>query len=126
MQGNSVVRAEAQHFDGKVWMKELHFYRDELKLFEHHLEKLVSKHPRDLLPKIEHFQNQFIRQHEVLDELLHELRLSEDALFLKKDKSQKIIADPIPDHHELQVRMDRFIDLFTELKNEFVLFVQEL
>src|SRR5580704_1667548 len=56
------------------WKHELSSIKQEIRHFEHHLEKLpVHKLPKNLLAQVEHFQNSFICQKEVIDRLRHDL-----------------------------------------------------
>ncbi|HKP31146.1 MAG TPA: hypothetical protein VJT83_00380, partial [Chitinophagaceae bacterium] len=57
-----------------TWKRELSSSKEEIKSFEKELAGLAShSHNRDIFPHIEHFQNNFIRQKEVIDELRHDL-----------------------------------------------------
>src|SRR5580704_2080535 len=56
------------------WKHELSSFKQEIRHFEKHLEELsVRKLPKDLLAQVEHFQNSFICQKEVIDKLRHDL-----------------------------------------------------
>ena len=56
------------------WKHELSSFKHEIRRFEKHLENLSSKNlPKDLLAEVEHFQNSFICQKEVIDKLRHDL-----------------------------------------------------
>ena len=78
------------HFEHTQWKRELLFWVDELKFFNQELGEIVSKWTdKDVLAQLEHFQNQFIRQSEVIDTLLHDIRIHEDdmAAHLKKEEN---------------------------------------
>ncbi len=56
------------------WKRELSSIKHEIRHFEHHLENLTAKKiPKHLLAEVEHFQNSFICQKEVIDKLRHDL-----------------------------------------------------
>jgi hypothetical protein len=56
------------------WKQELSSVKQEIRHFEQHLEQLSAKRlPKDLLAQLEHFQNIFICQKEVIDQLRHDL-----------------------------------------------------
>ncbi|MCB0786643.1 MAG: hypothetical protein KDC02_20845, partial [Flavobacteriales bacterium] len=58
------------HFEHQVWLNNLRFYKDEIAIFEHRLEDVVTRNTdREFLAQVEHFQNQYIREKEVIDEL---------------------------------------------------------
>ena len=80
MDATHIQQIQTQHFEHRVWMNELKFYEDEVKIFEHQLEVLVGKGIKELLPNLEKFQNKFIRHKEVLDELMHDIKIHEHAL----------------------------------------------
>ena len=88
----SIVQADVEtlHFEHTLWSNELSFVEDELKIFEKRLEKLVNNlTDRDMMARLEHFQNQFIRQKEVLDQLRHDIKVHEQEIgrMLKNDKT---------------------------------------
>ena len=115
------------HFEHKVWLNELKFYKDEITIFEHRLEEVVSKNTgQDVLAKLESFQNQFIREREVVDELSHKIKLSESAK-AKYAQEHPIAIDHhyFEDHTDLRDEMNRFRELFAELKSAFLKFLAE-
>ena len=95
-------------------------------MFENQLEKLVAIQPRAVMPLIEHFQNNFIRQKEVLDELNHEMNLYEDALKKNADAEPKIIADPVLSYTAFEEKISTFATIYADLKEEFVTFLKNL
>ena len=121
-----IQETESEHFDHIIWKKELGFYEEELNLLERQLAQLASKRIKAKMPRIEHFQNNFIRQHEVLDELKHEMNLYEDALKTNVEMEQKVISDPILSHHEFEQKMETFVKIFNEIKAEFRDFMSNL
>ena len=121
-----IQETTAEHFDHLIWKRELGFYRDELGMFENQLEKLVAYLPREAMPLIEHFQNNFIRQHEVLDELDHEMNLYEDSLKEGIDAKPKIISDRVLSYTAFEQRIRSFTKIYAELKEEFVAYIYTL
>lgn len=105
-----------------TWLETLRFYREEIMIFEHRMEELIARVgiPKDELIKLEHFQNQFIRQTEVIDELRHDLKQHENTLDAEpKDRA-------IPKEHSIDIAqgtlrdsMMTFEKLYVELKAEF-------
>jgi hypothetical protein len=100
------------------WKRELSSTKEEIKSFEKELAGLAShSHNRDIFPYIEHFQNNFIRQKEVIDELRHDLPDSSrrmESMFLSTyDGTEHDI------HAELCDRMDTFRKLYLELREKF-------
>ncbi|MEO7174917.1 MAG: hypothetical protein ABIV51_03690 [Saprospiraceae bacterium] len=109
------------HFDLNVWRNELNFCEDELKIFNHYLEDLVNRYTdQEMLAQLEHFQNQFIRQREVLDEIKHAIK-AKDHYFAKYAESHPIAVDHVyfKDHTDLRENMDQFTKIYSEMKMEF-------
>ena len=110
------------HFEHKVWMNELNFFEDELLTFEHRLEELARQYlpKREVMVDLEHFQNRFIRQKEVINQLKHEVRMHEQYLVqLAEANPTSIDQTKVQDHVALRERMETFRKLYLELKNEF-------
>ena len=110
------------HTEYTAWMEELVFYKEEIKIFEHQLENLTVKSTdRDVLAQVEHFQNVFIRQKEVIDILKHNLNVSEKQLtaFVKKMSGMGLSSIKMDNHTRLRDEMQTFRKLFNELKFEF-------
>jgi len=109
------------HFEHRVWLNNLKFCKEEITIFEHRLEELVQRNTgKELLAELEHFQNQYIREKEVIDELRHDIKQHEN--FLEKESVEKPVAidhRAFGDHAELRDRMETFERLYDELKQEF-------
>ncbi len=111
----------ALHFDHRVWLNSLRFYREELFIFQRHLEQFVrTAAVPETMAHVEQFQNRFIRQSEVIDELAHDIKKHDQALSDQlSSKAPGMIYRPFGIHNELRERMDTFERLYMELKNEF-------
>lgn len=110
------------HTEYTGWMDELTFYKEEIKMYEHYLEGLVCKNlSREAQAQIEHFQNVFIRQKEVIDTLKHNLNVSEKQLtaFVKKMSGMGLSSIKMDNHSRLRDEMQIFRKLFFEMKIEF-------
>ena len=109
------------HFEHKLWLNQLKFNKDEIDIFENRLDELVVKNTdKEMLARLEQFQNQFIREKEVIDELAHKIRGKEQEL------AQFAEANPIAidhyhfkDHKGLREDMSRFNEIFAVLKEDF-------
>ncbi|MFZ4426967.1 MAG: hypothetical protein ACOYOO_07405 [Saprospiraceae bacterium] len=117
-------QAQDLHFEHILWIKELDFFEGELKFFENRLGDLVMRYRSiEVLAQLEHFQNQFIRQKEVLDKLSRDIRVHEQALSLKIKKEQPL-SDLLPgEHTELRRRMADFRKIYSGLKEKFFAFL---
>ncbi|MGA1583322.1 MAG: hypothetical protein ACO4CH_08710 [Saprospiraceae bacterium] len=108
------------HIDHTLWNKELNFYADELAVFENRLSDLVQKDRNaEMLAKLEHFQNQFIRQKEVLDELSHEIGLHEQKMARLLKNNQSLTDDLRAHHDQVAERMGDYRRIYSDLKTEF-------
>ena len=117
-----VKEISTQHFEHKIWMKQLNFFRDELKIYEHQLEDLVGKTAKDMLPKLEHFQNSFLRQREVLKKMRHEIKNHEREIAAAFQADQELSYPSHIAHEEFREEMKTFEKLYKELKEEFLTF----
>lgn len=110
------------HFEHQVWLNALSFYKEEIGIFEKRLEEVVTRNTvTEVLAQVEHFQNQYIREREVIDELRHDIKQHEN--FLEKESKEHPVAidhRAFGDHVELRDRMETFEKLYRELKTEFM------
>ncbi len=109
------------HFDHMEWLNALRFYKDEIGILEHRLEHIVKNNTGgEVLAELEHFQNQFIREREVIDELRHDIKQYENGLE-KESKEHPVAIDHrlFADHTELRDRMATYEKLYRELKAEY-------
>jgi hypothetical protein len=114
------------HFEHKVWGNELEFFEDEIQIYEHRLEDLVKKkmNDKEMLSQLEAFQNQFIRQKEVIDILKHDINDHEHVLSKYAEEHPIAIEDvQFKDHTTLRDRMVTFRKLYRELKDSFYQFL---
>ena len=103
------------------WKHELSSIKQEIRHFEKHLENMSAKNlPKDLLAQLEHFQNSFICQKEVIDKLRHDLPDSrhkvENIYNSRHDRSSQ---DGLRAHDLLSDRMDMFRRIYGEVKEHF-------
>jgi hypothetical protein len=113
------------HFEHKLWKRQLDFYRDELSIFEHRLEELVQRWTDNtVLAQLEQYQNRFVREREVIDELRHDVNEHANQL-AKYAQEHPVAIDRVrfEDQVDLRDRMETFQKLFAELKSEFMVYV---
>lgn len=106
----------------QLWTRELIFYKEEIKIFEDHLCAILNRNNKNGVPaQVEHFQNQFILQKEVIDFLKHDLMVSERQLanFVHELSGEGIDTIKMDNHGKLRERMATFRKIFREIKNEF-------
>lgn len=110
------------------WQNRIRFYRDEIKQFNQHLGKVAQPGaPRELMATVEHFQNQFIRQNEVLDIIRHEFKQHENLIEALQEKEVGGLEDGIQKIHTVQrEKLDQFEKIFHELRGEFNVFLNQV
>lgn len=121
---DSKAQIQELHFEHTLWLKELDFFEGELKFFENRLSDLVMRYRSvEVLARLEQFQNQFIRQKEVLDKLSRDIRVHEQRISLHLQDGRDSTMAPLDDHSEMRVRMSDFRKIYAELKEKFFLFL---
>lgn len=114
------------YFEQKVWVNELIFFKEEIKLFESRLEEVARKNTdKEMFRHLEHFQNQFIRQKEVIDELKHDIKAHENELeaFAKSHDEIAFEHTRFADQSALREEVAIFKKLYGELKHDFMRFL---
>jgi hypothetical protein len=109
------------HFDHKLWLNQLSFCEDELEIFNARLGELIKRNnTTDFAGSAESLQNRIIRQNEVVDELKHEIKSHEKSLATFAEE-HPIAVDHVyfSDHTDLRAKMEVFVKLYDEFKNEF-------
>ncbi|HEY4205622.1 MAG TPA: hypothetical protein VGM31_02375 [Puia sp.] len=123
----STISIEQFREELQSWKHELSSIKDEIRYFEQHLEQLSSKRlPKELLAEVEHFQNQFICQKEVIDKLRHDLpdsRHKQDNIFhelrqMNEESNWEATGG-------LEGRMNIFRRIYIEIKQDFHRFESE-
>ncbi|HEV7331129.1 MAG TPA: hypothetical protein VGN63_08830 [Flavisolibacter sp.] len=110
------------HQEYHTWIDELNFCKEEITIFESQLAGSVSKITgSNALAQVEHFQNQFIREKEVIDELKHKLHISEKQLagFVKDLSGLGLESIRMDNHSKLREDMHIFRKIYASLKEEF-------
>ncbi len=115
------------HDDHQRWAKELTFYKDELGIWKNRLAEVsIKNNSTEERAGVEHFQNQFIRQAEVIDELMHDINAHETELVqYAKEHPVAVQHTYFHNHTDLEERMKRFDDLWAELKADFQRFLSK-
>jgi len=118
------------HLEYKFWIVELNFFKEMLRIFQNHLESISSANPynKKIRPQIEHFQNQFLLQWEAIDELKHDLNISEKQLaaFTRDMAMVGYEFERLDNHSSVREKFLTCRKLFNELKEEFHCFESEM
>lgn len=107
--------------------KEQQFYYDELRTFESRLEELVTRNTKtEVTSQIEHFQNQFIRNKEVSEEIISKCK-DHDKFLANQAKDHPIAIDHVlfADHTKLRDEVETFEKIYIDLKKEFMTFLRK-
>lgn len=115
------------HFEHKQWRSELAFWEDELKSFTKRLEELVNRWTdKDVLAQLEHFQNSFIRQGEVIDTLQHDINVHETNMSeLDAEGENALNQELVKNHNEFRNRMETQRHIYANLKKDFFKFLSK-
>ena len=116
------------HQNFATWMKNLTFFKDEMATWQNRLDEVASRNNNpEILKHVEHFQNQFIRQREVLDILNHDLKLADAALAQNAAENPVASDRRLFDQPEgLQDQYLTFEKLYGELKSNFEKFLSPI
>jgi hypothetical protein len=116
------------HLEYRIWIVELNFDLQLLSVFEDHLGFIASRvTSKRVMARVEQFQNQFIRQREVIEELKHDLNVSEKQLaaFVREMAPIGYENERLDNHPGLRERFLTFRNLFDDLKIRFRYFEAE-
>jgi len=118
----STISIEQFREELQSWKHELSSIKEEIRYFEQHLEQLSTKHlPKELLAEVEHFQNTFICQKEVIDQLRHDLPDSrkkvENIFHELREMNEE--ANWESSTEGLEGRMNTFRRIYIDIKQDF-------
>jgi hypothetical protein len=114
------------HAEHNEWQNKIKFYRGELKTLNDQLGEIVSRKPSpEVMASIEHFQNQFTIQSEVMDIMRHDFKQHENAIEAKQQMPDSSTPGLNENHETNKERLAQFERLFHELRTEFHGFTQK-
>lgn len=118
----STVSIEQFREELQSWKHELSSIKEEIRHFEQRLEKMSAKKlSKELLAQVEHFQNLFICQKEVIDKLRHDLPDSGNKVenifnslrYPGREEEMEASTEGLED------RMHIFRKIYIEIKQDF-------
>ncbi|HMH21714.1 MAG TPA: hypothetical protein VK563_08055 [Puia sp.] len=129
----STVSIEQFREELQSWKHELSSIKEEIRHFERNLGIMAAKKiPRELLAQVEHFQNLFICQKEVIDKLRHDLPDSGNKVENIFNNLRSLVggvgtrggfvqddAQPDPYPADPEDRMNTFRKIYSEIKRDF-------
>lgn len=113
------------HFEHNQWRRELFFLEDELRSFQNRLEELVKRWTKkEMLVQLEHYQNQFILQEEVINDLQEAIQLHEISIAAANKKGKDLLDTVLVKKHiEFRNKMEVQRHIYKDLKKEFFKFL---
>lgn len=118
---NKFIFLRDLHYEHRLWRNELAFYKQELDILEERLNEIIAKNTNhDVEARVDSYQNRFDLQRDHISELKHRIKKHEHFLAAYAEE-HPIAIDHVhfTDHAALREDMDRFRDLYQEMKNEF-------
>jgi hypothetical protein len=115
------------NFEHKQWRRELFFWEDELKSFQNRLDELVKRWTdKNMLAQLEHYQNQFIIQEEIINQFQDGIFLHETNIAAHYKKGEDVLnEDLVKKHIEFRNNMEVQRNIYTNLKKQFYQFLSE-
>lgn len=107
------------------WNSMLDLTRDEILSYENRLEEIAKANTgKEIMAQVEHFQHQFIRLKEVMDELRHDIHEDEVRIAEKvKENTVAVEHRKAEENFALKNRLQIFQNTSNELKSEYLLFL---
>lgn len=118
---------EDLHFEHKLWESEMEFWKSELNLFEKKLEELIVKwNKQEFLKQLEHFQNEFILQKGIIENMTGDIEAHEIHI-AAQTKSGKDVLNPVlvKNHLSFREKMEIQRQIYTDLKKQFFEFLSQ-
>ena len=122
---NELIFNSDLHFEHNQWKRELFFWEDELKSFQNRLEDLLKRWTKkEMLVQLEHYQNQFILQDEVINTLQEDIHIHEISIAAASKKGKDLLDTALVKKHiEFRNRMEVQRHIYRDLKKEFFKFL---
>ncbi len=124
---NNIHIKELHHLHAD-WNSMLDLTKDEILSFEIRLQEIAKANTgKEVMAQVEHFQNQFTRQKEVIDQLrqdIHEdeLRITENV----KENNVAVEHRTAEENFRLKDSLYVFQKIFKELKSDCLLFLAKI
>ena len=114
------------HTEHANWQKRIAQSKSEIKQLNEKLGAIVTKFsPRDVPANVEHFQNQFILQRDVLDIMRHDFKQYENMIESEQKNGDKASENLLQIRTAYYARLNDYYRILDELKMEFATFEKE-
>lgn len=122
-----VLYQENMHFEHQQWNAELAFWKDELKSFNNRLDELVTRWTnKDVLAKLEHYQNEFVLHGNVIEDLQESIEEHEIRIAGQFESGTNALDTIMSKKHiEFRDRMETQREIYADLKKDFFRFLSE-
>lgn len=122
-----ILYNENMHFEHQQWTGELTFWKDELISFNNRLFELVTRWTdKDVLVKLEHYQNEFVLHGAVIEDLQETIEAHETLIAGQgKTDSDALDIQLAKKHIEFRNRIETQRHIYAELKKEFFRFLEK-
>lgn len=109
------------HYEHRLWLNELKFYKEELSILQERLGEIVSKNTNNEVEAgVESFQNRLDLQRKHISEIKHRIKKHETFLSeFAKDHPIAIDHVHFSDHTDIRENFERFRELYQEMKHDF-------
>ncbi len=122
-QSEKLADLHSEHGD---WQNRIAQFKSEIKGMSDRLGVIVSKFsPRDVPANVEHFQNQFILQRDVLDIMRHDFKQYENMIEAEQGKSQTASENLLQIRQAYHQRLQDYNRILKDIKTEFEVFEKE-
>ncbi len=107
----------------KEWQAKINFYRSEIERMKETLSKTLQDESNQYnMPHVEHFQNQFILQKDVLDIMRHDFKQHENKI---EAHSSKPVLNLAGMHQNEREKLISYEKIFKDLREEFQSFIHK-
>lgn len=105
------------------WQAKINFYRSEIEQMRKTLsDTLRAESNQYNMPHVEHFQNQFILQKDVLDNMRHDFKQHENKL---EAHASRPVLNIINAHQNEREKLTSYEKLFKDLREDFHSFIHK-
>ena len=112
--------AQELHTEISEWISYVKLVRDELKMYRFQLAEIISRNNNgEALMQGQYFQNQFIRQAEVIEGLYHELNAADQVLTRKVNGNASADQVLMVDHVALRNKVEAWNRLYNDEKIKY-------
>ena len=124
---NEIVFNSNLHFEHQLWKRELLFWKDELVFFNNRLSEMVTRWTKkEVLIKLEHFQNEFILHGGVIEDMLEAIEIHETRIAGQDLMGQDALDTAmVKKHMEFRNKMETQERIYADLKKEFFMFLSK-